>query len=373
MSKPHYYIGLMSGTSADGIDLALVDFSTGKPHLVATSYTAYSDEVRSSITSLYHPSQNSEIDKAFALDKQLAVLFAEAIKALLASESLASEDIIAIGNHGQTIRHRPKSCSHPIPFTLQIGCCQTLACLTDIDVIGHFRQKDIALGGQGAPLVPAFHQQLIEDFVNDTFIVNIGGIANITFLPAESKQPIVGFDTGPGNSLMDEWFQTHQQGRYDQNGHWAGNGNKIQSLLDSMLSDPYFNLPAPKSTGREYFTLNWLKQYIQGTQYSAVDIQRTLCELTAQSIADDVKSLSKQANVYLCGGGVHNRLLYNLLEKNLNNYKVNPISALGINGDALEAVAFSWLAYAYKKNIYSNTPSVTGARKSTTLGVLFKP
>lgn len=373
MSKPSYFIGLMSGTSADGIDLALVDFSTDKPRLKASSYTPYSDDISLAITSLYQPSQNSELDETFVLDKSLAQLFASAINALLVEQNLTSEDIIAIGNHGQTIRHRPASKDFPTPFTLQIGCCQTLACMTGIDVIGHFRHKDIALGGQGAPLVPAFHQQLVQGQSQDTFIVNIGGIANITFIPAKSNQAILGFDTGPGNALMDEWYQAHQEGRFDGRGNWAASGSNIDALLERMLSDPYFSQKPPKSTGREYFNMTWLEQQLHGISCSPVDIQRTLCQLTSLSIASDIKHLSTSANIYLCGGGVHNSLLCELLEKALSNHKLKPISMLGVDGDVLEAMAFAWLAYAYKNNIMSNTPSVTGALKSTTLGVLFKP
>ncbi len=372
MNKPSYYIGLMSGTSADGIDLALVDFSSGKPELKASSYTPYSNQIRERVTALYQPSVN-EIDLAFVLDKQLSALYAEAISAFLTEHALTIDDIVAIGNHGQTIRHRPKSPEFNPPFTLQIGCSQTLACLTGIDVVGHFRHKDIALGGQGAPLVPAFHQQLVTDNTTDTFIVNIGGIANITFLPADHNQAILGFDTGPGNALMDEWFQRHQDGRYDESGQWAASGTTEQALLKDMLAETYFNVPPPKSTGREQFNMAWLQTLTARHEATPVNVQRTLCALTANSIANDIKRLSSKANIFLCGGGVHNNLLFDLLKENLANYNLSSISTLGLDSDALEAMAFAWLAYAYKNNIISNTPSVTGATKSTTLGVLFRP
>lgn len=372
MSKPQYYIGLMSGTSADGIDLALVDFSTNKPQLKATSYTPYDDVIRDRITHLYQPGHN-ELDSAFVVDKALAHLFADAIASLLHDTQLTANDIIAIGNHGQTIRHRPNSEHFEYSFTIQIGCSQTLACLTGIDVVGQFRQKDIALGGQGAPLVPAFHQQLIDNRSIDTFIVNIGGIANVTYLPAQANQSIVGFDTGPGNALLDEWYAIHNSGRFDESGNWGASGQINTKLLNALLADSYFSQRPPKSTGREQFTMSWLSNKIPEEDLQPADIQATLTALTANSIANDIKALSDHGAVYLCGGGMRNLFLQQLLKHSLSAHRVMPITDLNIDSDALESMAFAWLAYAYKKNIFSNMPSVTGARKSTTLGVLFEP
>jgi len=373
-----YYIGLMSGTSADGIDLALVDFSSGKANLVAHDYQAYSDITHQKITELYSPS-NNEIDRTFCLAVELAYLFAKAIKKFLFKEQLTSADIIAIGNHGQTIRHRPtidNNITHP--FTLQIGCNQTLAVLTGIRVIGDFRTKDIALGGQGAPLVPAFHQSLFPHRSQDTFLVNIGGIANITFLPKnntdkDESSSILGFDTGPGNALLDAWCLKHQGKRFDENGNWGQSGIINQVLLKNLLNDAYFSLPAPKSTGREYFTLNWLTAYIQPLNLSPVDIQATLTALTAHSIAEQIKALSPTGNVYLCGGGIANTFCYKLLEQELSPFHLNTIHSQKLNNDALEAMAFAWLALAYDKKIYGNIPAVTGASKQTTLGNAFFP
>ncbi|NMP30355.1 anhydro-N-acetylmuramic acid kinase [Thalassotalea sp. M1531] len=369
-----YYIGLMSGTSADGIDLALVEFShSQQATLIASHYVPYEQALTDEITSLYCPS-NNEIDRAHALDKKLAFKFANAIEQLLSNNSLNSNDIIAIGNHGQTIRHRPASNESEITeaFTLQIGCSQTLACLTGIQVIGQFRIKDMALGGQGAPLVPAFHQFIVPQDAIDNIVVNIGGIANISYLPKE-KSGIQGFDTGPGNCLMDEWYSLHNQGNYDESGEWAAKGNVIPDLLANMLKEPYFKRPAPKSTGREVFNLNWLRQLINQHSYQAVDIQATLTTLTAITIAHQIKQLTPKASVWLCGGGRHNQTLVKVLSSELPNMNVASTKVLGIDGDALEAIAFAWLAYAYKNNIHSNIPAVTGAAKSTTLGVLFTP
>jgi len=369
------YIGIMSGTSADGIDLALVDLSSGTAQLIASDYQPYGETLHEEITRLYCPS-NNEIDRAFSLDKKLAKLFSSAVLSFLAKEKLTTEDIIAIGNHGQTIRHRPTSSnsneiSHP--FTLQIGCNQTLAVLTNIRTIGDFRAKDIALGGQGAPLVPAFHQSLLPNQAQDTFIVNIGGIANITYLPQDKKQSVLGFDTGPGNALMDAWCYQHTGKRYDDNGNWGAQGTINESLLKALLSDEYFALPAPKSTGREYFTLAWLAPFIAKEVITPVDVQATLTALTSHSITQQIKAISSTANVYLCGGGISNNLCYKQLEHQLKGFTVQTINSLSLNNDALEAMAFAWLAFAYDKKIYGNIPAVTGAKSSAVLGIAFHP
>lgn len=400
-----YYIGLMSGTSADGIDLALVDFTEkntssksspkSTPNLVASYYQPYSAVVAEKIISLYQPG-NNEVDRAFHLDIELAQLFSQAIISLLSQEKLSAKDIIAIGNHGQTIRHRP---SEPFPFTLQIGCCQTLATLTGIRVVGQFRRKDMALGGQGAPLVPIFHQQLFGENTSPVFVVNIGGIANLTFLPEQgSTQSVLGFDTGPGNALLDDWFSVHNNNSkygYDKDGEWAAAGNVNQHLLWQLLQDDYINFSAPKSTGREYFNLDWLNHkltaydaisttqlsatqlsatQLSSTQLSPIDIQATLLAFTAQTISNAVKILAKQGKVYLCGGGVHNTALVSLLNNELYlPYEVQTMESLSIDGDILEAVAFAWLAYAFDHKLVSNMPAVTGASSTCTLGTLFFP
>ena len=371
MQSSTLYIGLMSGTSADGIDLALVDFSSGKMSLIASYYKAYDDVTHQKITRLYQPADN-EIDRTFSLDVTLAHLFADAVSALLKQEKLSAEDIAAIGNHGQTIRHRPLVTTEiSSPFTLQIGCSQTLALLTGIRVIGDFRKKDVALGGQGAPLVPAFHQYLLPKSDQNTFLVNIGGIANLTYLPSNPTTTIAGFDTGPGNALLDAWCYLHTNKRYDSNGDWGRSGTVIDSLLSQLLTDPYFELPAPKSTGREYFTLPWLYSFIDDLSISPEDVQATLTALTAHSIAREIKQLASQGNVYICGGGVDNSYCYQLLKQALCSFKVESILTLNINNDAFEAMAFAWLAFAFDHNIAGNIPAVTGASKATVLGCEF--
>jgi anhydro-N-acetylmuramic acid kinase len=376
-----FYIGIMSGTSADGIDLALVDFSSNTPELIASYYQAYDETTYQKITQLYQPAMN-EIDKAFALDILLAKQFAEAIEAFISQEKIDRKQIIAIGNHGQTIRHRPTiTADITAPFTLQITCNQTLATLTGIRVIGDFRTKDMVLGGQGAPLVPAFHKALFPNESQDVFVVNIGGIANVTYLPVDTKKSILGFDTGPGNALIDDWYKTHKQGRFDSNGQWAQSGTTNAALLKHFLNDPYIELPAPKSTGREYFNLDWLSQNIaqfvelakEKIELKPEDIQATLTELTAQTISNQINVLSTKANVYLCGGGTLNTHLFNIIKHKLNNFNVTSSDTININSDALEASAFAWFAYAFDKKIPGNIPAVTGASKETILGIEFHP
>ncbi|WP_076420155.1 anhydro-N-acetylmuramic acid kinase [Colwellia sp. UCD-KL20] len=385
VNQSQLYIGIMSGTSADGIDLALVDFSTGKPDLIASYYQAYDETIYQKITELYQPNTN-EIDKAFTLDVLLAKQFSQAIEQFIAQEKIDINTIAAIGNHGQTIRHRPNITSEiATPFTLQIGCNQTLATLTGIKVIGDFRTKDMVLGGQGAPLVPAFHKALFPNEPQDVFVINIGGIANVTFLPVDKSKSILGFDTGPGNALIDDWYKTHKQGRFDNNGEWAQSGNVNTALLNHFLKDDYLTLSAPKSTGREYFNMDWVNKNIsqflqtsasnstQEKQLLAEDIQATLTALTAQTITDQVRLLSTKANVYLCGGGTLNIQLFYIIKQNLRNFNVTSSDTININSDALEASAFAWFAYAFDKKITGNIPAVTGARKEAILGIEYQP
>jgi anhydro-N-acetylmuramic acid kinase len=378
MSNKLRYIGLMSGTSADGIDLALVEFDD-KPelangaNLLASYYQAYDNATQQQIMSLYNTSAN-EIDRAGSLNIELAQQFSQAIIKFLQQENLSAADVTAIGCHGQTIRHRPvKNQQISTPFTLQIGCLQTLALLTGIRVVGDFRTKDIALGGQGAPLVPAFHQAIFGSTQKDVFVVNIGGIANITFLPSNTPHKTTGFDTGPGNALMDYWFAQNRSGRYDTKGQWANSGSICHNLLQAMLSDPYFAQPAPKSTGREYFNALWLAKFIEKSTLKPADIQATLTALTAETIAQEINQLSTKSDVYICGGGIENNYLVSLLNQKLIGHSIVNTHTKNINSDSLEAMAFAWLALAFDKNIFGNIPAVTGASKQAVLGISAKP
>lgn len=364
MSK--YYLGVMSGTSADGIDIALVDFNNA-PKLLAQSFYPFSEQLQQEITSLYLPGDN-EVDRQGQLAIKLAHSYHQAIEAFLIEQKTPKADIIAIGNHGQTIRHRP---DYDFPFTMQIGCNQTLSALLDMRVIGDFRTKDVAYGGQGAPLVPAFHQALFSKADSDTFIVNLGGIANITYLPSDNDKAVLGFDTGPANALMNEWTKKHLSKPYDKNGQWASSGSANESLLNQLLTDPYFQKSTPKSTGREYFNLTWLERHPELETHSAEDVQATLLSLTAISISNAINQISMSGIIYLCGGGASNTALSLAIKGNLPGFNFKSLSEQNLDSDAFEAMAFAWLAYAFDKKIPSNIPSVTGASKQVTLGVAF--
>ncbi|MAD77350.1 MAG: anhydro-N-acetylmuramic acid kinase [Rheinheimera sp.] len=359
-----YYIGMMSGTSLDGIDLVLVSFSP-EPRLVCSLLHPFPTELKLQLQQLCQPGDN-EIEQLGLAEQKLAHCYAASVKALLTKAGVAASAIAAIGCHGQTVRHRPDA---PFPFSYQIGDMHKLAMLCQIPVIADFRRKDIAYGGQGAPLVPAFHRAVFQNPKQQRVIVNIGGIANVSLLPADDG--VTGFDTGPGNALLDNWVMRCRNQPYDNNGEFCSEGQLLPDLLTEMLADPYFSKAAPKSTGREYFNLAWLQQF-QPERYNPADVQRTLCRLTAQSISDAVQHQQMQ-QVFVCGGGVHNQVLMADLASLLPNCTVSSTNTLGVDPDWVEALAFAWLAWAYQHNIPGNLPEVTGASKDCVLGVAFLP
>lgn len=364
------YIGLMSGTSADGIDAALVDFNDDTPKLIATHYTPYSLSMREEIIALCKEGAN-EIERLGKLDIALGKAFANAVNNLLKQTSLEASDITAIGSHGQTIRHRP---IEETRFTLQIGDPNTIAAETGITTIADFRRKDVALGGQGAPLVPGFHQMLFASNTTDRVIINIGGIANITLLPKDKLDTIIGFDTGPGNTLLDAWIAQHHQLTHDANGDWGKSGTISQHLLHTLLTDPYFKQQAPKSTGREYFNLPWLMQHLKQADIalSPADVQATLTELTARTILDAIKPHLSQGELLICGGGAHNQFLLARLQTLAQpNYTLATTTKYQIDPNWLEAIAFAWLAKQTLNRKPGNIPSVTGASKATILGGVY--
>ena len=360
------FIGLMSGTSLDGVDVALVEFNDSQqPTLIATHFLAYPANIREQVLALQHPTQN-ELEVTCQMGNQLAQLYASAVNQLLINNQIAASSITAIGCHGQTIRHRPE-----LGFTLQIGNNALLAELTNITVVGDFRSRDIAAGGQGAPLVPAFHQAVFAHPEKNRMIVNIGGIANITFLAKNGQ--VLGFDSGPGNMLIDSWTKLRLGKNYDANGEWAATGLVLDSLLFDMLAEPYFALPPPKSTGRDLFNDDWLKQHLLYPHLRSQDVACTLVELTAQSIVDAImKTCNAVDEVYLCGGGARNGLLVNRLKAKLgNNTQVANTDVLGVGADWLEAVAFAWLAQQTLAKKTSNLPEVTGAKGLRILGAIY--
>lgn len=369
------FIGLMSGTSLDGVDAALVEFDSHSaiPKVLNTHFVAYPAELRTTILKLQHPTEN-ELETTALLGNQLAKLYAEAVNQLLEQSQISPQQIIAIGCHGQTIRHRP-AFGDNIGFTLQIGNAALLAELTDITVISDFRSRDIAAGGQGAPLVPAFHQAVFASESKNRALINIGGIANITYLAGSeiSGNQVFGFDSGPGNMLLDAWTKRHQGLDYDADGAWASTGEVIAPLLSTLLVDPYFALTPPKSTGRDLFNAQWLDKHLLNTDYLPQDVARTLVAFTAHSIADAVqKYCSKVDEIYLCGGGARNGLLTNNLQQLLMNTEIATTNALGIGLDWVEAIAFAWLAKQCLDKKTASLPQVTGARTARILGAIYQ-
>ncbi len=362
------FIGLMSGTSTDGVDAALLEFAPAA-RLLNTCFLPYPQLLREALLDFAGGNYAGDaIDQLGALDNELGELFAEAALAVLAKTRLSRADITAIGSHGQTVRHWPAG-EHP--FTLQIADPNVIAARTGITTVADFRRRDVALGGQGAPLVPAFHNAVFADRKETRAVVNIGGIANMTLLPAESGV-VSGFDTGPGNLLMDAWSRAHLQQPHDKNGAFAASGTVNAVLLQALLTDEYFQRQPPKSTGREHFGEMWLAERLRGRNLAPADVMATLCELTAHSIADAITSHAPHATrVLLCGGGAHNTHLLKCLAANLPHRTVTTTEDFGIHPDWVEAAAFAWLARETLAGRPGNLPAVTGARQPTVLGAIY--
>ncbi len=358
------YVGLMSGTSVDGIDAVVVDFGQPEPKLIAQHYTPYTAELRQCILELCQPGDD-EVNRLGELDKLLGKSFAEATHVLLRNSKINPADICAIGSHGQSIRHHPQK-----GFTLQIGDPNVIAAETGITTVADFRRRDIAFGGQGAPLVPAFHHAVFSTPATDRVIVNIGGIANITLLPADKNQPVMGFDTGPGNILLDAWAEKHLRQPRDESGAFAQKGTLQLPLLNQLLNDNFFKLLPPKSTGREYFNLKWLAPFLKDHAEPA-DIQATLTELTAQSIMQAIKTYFDTGEILICGGGVHNDYLMQRLREAGSQYQIDSTLKFGIHPDWVEAMAFAWLAKQTLARNPGNLTAVTGAKKGSILGGVY--
>lgn len=366
MSAPDCYIGLMSGTSLDGVDAALVRFDPDVT-LLETHYCSFDDGMRAELLALHTPGY-SELDRAARVALKLSEAYADAVAVLLAKAKMQSASVKAIGCHGQTIRHQPD-----LGYTIQLNQPAALAERTGITVVADFRSRDIAAGGQGAPLVPAFHEAVFSAAHAARVVVNIGGIANVTNLPGGQvdRQKISGFDTGPGNLLMDAWISSRTGQAYDRNGSMAASGKVIPALLDRMLADPYFSTPPPKSTGRDQFNAEWLQRF-DVNDYPPEDIQATLAELTAATIAASVRQwCSPPEQVYVCGGGAHNGHLMRRMEALLAPVKVTTTLELGVDPDWVEAMAFAWLARQCIEGRPGNVPAVTGAAGPRMLGAIY--
>lgn len=387
-----YYIGLMSGTSADAIDGVIICIDKHQVSLVKTLTLAIPEAIKSMIFDLAISGEN-EIEKIRYLDYELAQLFSQISLELCQKSNISTDNIQAIGSHGQTIRHYPPDHKSPAQqhpasdallntdslkhgYTLQVGDPNIIVQQTGITTVTDFRRKDIAAGGHGAPLAPAFHSAFFASPEKNRIILNTGGIANITYLPAtnhSTKNEVIGFDTGPANGLMDAWCQLHLQQHYDKSGQWAASGAIDQELLKALLKHPYFALLAPKSTGRETFNITWVSQILatQNRELSAEDVQATLTELTAETIASEINKIDSKADIYICGGGAHNSYFCERLRQHLPGNKLSTTEVLGIHPDWVEAAAFAWLAKRAINKLPGNLPSVTGAKEEVISGGIY--
>ena len=363
---PDYYIGLISGTSMDGIDAALVAFGDRSVDIAAAKTFAYPSDLRNRLFTVTRQSETCSSDVLGTLDHWVGECFRDAALALIAETGQDAASVRAIGSHGQTIRHRP---DEERPFSLQIGNPNIVAKGTGITCVADFRSADIALGGQGAPLVPPFHEWLFRGDDVARCVLNIGGIANVTVLPP-GRGDISGFDSGPGNTLMDAWARRHRNTPYDDRGAWAATGATDSQLLAAMLADPYFHREPPKSTGFEYFNDGWLDVHVSA-EYGTADVQSTLCDLTAQSIVDAIETHAPQtSDVLVCGGGVYNDELLSRLSAGLSRASLTSTADHGLDPDWVEACTFAWLAMRTMESEPGNSPAVTGASRAAVLGAI---
>lgn len=366
------FIGIMSGTSADAIDVVIVDCTeVQQVQLLGTYSHAWPAEIRERILQLGVGCAH-ELDLAGYLDREIAVYFAQAVNNALAQAGLSSRAIRAIGSHGQTVRHRPNG---PWPFSMQLGDPNTIAELTGISVVADFRRRDIAAGGQGAPLVPAFHQHYFTANEDNIVVLNLGGIANMTVL--QPGLSVTGYDIGPANMLMDGWCQRHLNQRFDRDGEWAASGTVHQALLAQLLTHPYFQQKAPKSTGREDFGMAWLEHELTRLSDAdtlgshalrSQDVQATLAAFSVEGIRREVASIQPGGQLLVCGGGALNTEIMRLLQRALPDWQVASTAAHGLDPLWVEACAFAWLAERTVRGLSSNVPSVTGARGARVLG-----
>ncbi|OOG57963.1 anhydro-N-acetylmuramic acid kinase [Rhodanobacter sp. C03] len=361
------YLGLISGTSADSIDAALVSFDHGVPQLQASHTHPWPAALRERMLALAQDEAPLDLDAFGRLDVEIGRHFADAALYLLEGSGTSARAVRAIGSHGQTVRHRPTG-DHP--FTLQLGDPSVIAERCGIDVVADFRRADIAAGGQGAPLLPALHAMLLARPGHARVVLNLGGIANITVLDAAGG--VLGFDTGPANGLLDAWCQRHRGEPFDRDGQFAASGQVDRALLDALLADSYFALPPPKSTGREHFHLSWLAAHVRLAALSPADVQATLLELTARSVAAAIAQHAATAeDVLVCGGGTHNGRLMQRLSELLAPRRLCSTAEYGIDPDFLEATAFAWLARQRLLGLPGNLPAVTGARGPRVLGAIY--
>lgn len=366
------YIGLISGTSMDGVDAALVSFERDEFIVHATRTTPYPSALREQLVEVIAPDARLSLHAFGSLNIAVGQVFAQAARGIMHDANIDRAEIIAIGSHGQTLRHSPDSAP---PYTIQIGDPATITNACGVPTVADFRSLDLAAGGQGAPLVPPFHEAYFRNAKSSTVVLNIGGIANITLLPEDPELPLRGFDTGPGNCLLDEWITLHRQQNFDQDGNWARTGTLNPRLLDALMADPYISRPPPKSTGREYFNLAWLHATLRQAQaenLSPEDVQATLLAYTVESIASGIEQVAAApGRVLVCGGGAHNGAILDGLRMRLSA-SVDSIAVVGADPDSIEAIAFAWLA----RQRMSATPvrlSTTNSLTERILGAVYLP
>jgi anhydro-N-acetylmuramic acid kinase len=360
----------MSGTSLDGVDGVLADFSGTQPRILAHHSMPFASTLKQELLALNTPSDN-ELHRAALAANSVVRVYAQTVQALLGTTQTPASDVCAIGAHGQTVRHRPGAFDGT-GYTLQLNNPALLAELTGIDVVADFRSRDVAAGGQGAPLVPVFHQGIFGQTKHTVGVLNLGGIANLSVLHADGD--VLGFDCGPGNALLDHWCQTHTGDDFDNNGSWGASGTVIEPLLQAMLAEPFLHQTPPKSTGRDLFHPTWLANQLNGYDSAqAADVQATLTEFTARACVNDVlRHAADASELIVCGGGALNGLLMQRLEKSLPNVRVLSSAERGMPPLQVEAAAFAWLARQTLRGLPGNLPKVTGAQGARILGGIFK-
>ena len=362
------YIGAMSGTSADGLEACLVSFDEGRPREHAHVHQPFPDDLRNRILDVC---RDGDLARAATVDVELADATVAAVRILLERAGVRAEDVCAIGSHGQTVFHRPDG---PAPTSIQLGDPHRIAVHSGIDVVADFRRADVAAGGEGAPLAPGFHATVFRQPGEARAVVNLGGMANVTVLPA-TDEPVVGFDTGPANVLLDAWIERDRGAHYDAEGAWAAGGQVDAALLERLRADEWFRRPPPKSTGREHFNLEWLEQRMARSDASldACDVQATLAELTASTVADAIRDHAPGVGrVLVCGGGARNTDLQQRLARRLGDIPLESTAVHGVEPEHVEAMAFAWLAERRIAEQPANCPSVTGATRELVLGALIR-
>jgi len=373
-AKDEHFIGMLSGTSRDGVDAVVVNFGYGSMQLLHATCTPYPPAIKLTLEQLLATGKAPTRDVASLLDENLGRFFARIAQNLACEAGMEMRDIRAIGSHGQTVWHAPEA---ETPITIQLGKPELIARGTKTTVVANFRSADVQAGGQGAPLAPLLHQELFRDDTENRAVLNLGGIANLTLLPANNgtngEDAVSGYDCGPGNCLMDAWTLRHLQQDYDDHGRWASKGQVDKKLLQKLLADPYFSLPPPKSTGLETFNMPWLENMLGNSDPKEMDVQATLAELTAISVADCLRESGHPARLLVCGGGVHNTFLMRRLAAALPDVIVESTARYGADPNWVEGLLFAWLARERLAGRRQNTVPITGAEHPLLLGDIYQP